>query len=119
LPESLNGDSPAAAPGRPARLLNVGSIPLHTPREVFDARRYGREIVAFAEELRSLGPVLDLTDRVGRLIQEMTAGPGAQVVLERVAEEIGWMADDHSDASTPRRRRAAPSSDADRADHAA
>ena len=63
--------------------------------------------------------MLDLTDRVGRLVREMTDGPGASVVLERVAEEIGWLADDDPAASAPRRRRAATGDGVARADRAA
>jgi hypothetical protein len=90
----------------------------HPAPDTAEARRYGRDIAAFAEGLRSLRPVLALTDRVGLLVREMTDGLGARVVLERVAGEIGWLADDDPAASAPRLRRAASGGVA-RADRAA
>jgi hypothetical protein len=81
-----------------------------------EMRRYGRDFADFAEGLRSLRPVLNLTDRAGRLVREMTDGPGVRVVLERLAGEIGWLADDDPAASAPRRRRAAYGGGVARAD---
>jgi glycosyltransferase involved in cell wall biosynthesis len=84
----------------------LGEAARRYARETFDSRGYGRGLLTFAETLRSHHPVLDLSDRVGRLVREMTDGPGSQVVLERLAGEIGWLADDDPAVSAPRRRRA-------------
>ena len=87
-----------------ARRRVIGEEGRRHARETFDSRRYGRGIVTFAEELRAQRPVLDLVDRAGRILREMTDGPGAQRALDRIAGEINLLADDDPAASAPRRR---------------
>jgi hypothetical protein len=108
-----------ACRARIAELAGAPVVRLATPApDTVEAWRYGRDFADFADGLRNLGPVLNLTDRAGWLIREMTGGPGVRVVLERIAGEIGWLADDEPSASAPRRRRAAYGGGTARADRA-
>jgi hypothetical protein len=101
-----------------ARVAEFADAPVARLAHPAGERGYGREFTAFAERVRSVRPMLELTDRAGRLVREMTTGPGSRVVLERVAGVIGWLADDDPAASAPRRRRAAVDGGAVRADRA-
>ncbi|HMB04976.1 MAG TPA: glycosyltransferase family 4 protein [Isosphaeraceae bacterium] len=86
--------------------------------EAYDPRRYARDLLEFAGSLRGHDPVLGLTDRAARIIREMGAGPGTRAVVDRVAEEIGRLADD-GPAPDPFGRRAGPERAAARGGRAA
>jgi glycosyltransferase involved in cell wall biosynthesis len=62
--------------------------------QTFDSRRYGRDLIAFADAVREHRVVLGLADRIARMVREMGPGPESHLALRRAAEEIGDLAAD-------------------------
>jgi glycosyltransferase involved in cell wall biosynthesis len=72
--------------------------------ETFDARAYGRNLVAFAESVRRDRVALAMADRVARRSGDLHCLP--ETLLDRVADEISRLACDRETAPDPHGRRA-------------
>jgi glycosyltransferase involved in cell wall biosynthesis len=88
----------------PALRNRMGREARRYASETFDARAYGRNLVAFAESVRRDRVALAMADRLARRSGDLPWFPETQ--LERVAGEISRLADDRETAPDPYGRRA-------------